>query len=159
MRNCRHFVQLKTKANAFVCITWSFFSSFHGKFGYHAGHVQSKCGCIMALHNSRHSSGVKNQFFLYKNFNFWFICLMVFHAIDSPDIVSLSKQPKYVALDYWFISVSLYFMLRFPAFFNWSFEPKGMHFVLSSPRWLLYLLSTNHSYKLAKSLFNWCSIV
>ena len=37
----------------------------------------------MALHNNRRNSGVKNQFFLYKNFNFCFF-LMVFNAIDSP---------------------------------------------------------------------------
>ena len=34
-----------------------------------------------------------------------------------------------------------------------------MHFVLYSSKWILHLLSTNHSHKLVKSLFNWCSIV
>ena len=114
---------------------------------------------IITLHNNRRSSGVKYRFFLYKNFNVWFIFLMVFNAIDSPDIVSSSKQPRYVTLEYWFISIPLYIILRFPASFNLSFEPKSMHFVFSLPRWILNLLSTNHSHKLAKSLFNWCLIV
>ena len=30
------------------CIAWSFFFSFCVKFGYHAKHAYSKCGCIMA---------------------------------------------------------------------------------------------------------------
>ena len=87
------------------------------------------------------------------------ICDLVFNAIDFPDIVSSSKQPRYVTLEYCFISIPLDIILSFPAFFNLSFEPKSMHFVFSSPRWILNLLSTNHSHKLAKSLFNWCSIV
>ena len=76
---------------------------------------------------------------------------MVFNAIDSPDIVSSSKQPKYVTLEYCFISIPLYIILSFPAFFNLSFEPKSIHFVFSSPRWILNLLSTKHSHKLARS--------
>ena len=84
---------------------------------------------------------------------------MVFNAIDSPDVVSSSKQPKYVTLEYCFISIPLRIILSFPAFFNLSFEPRSMHFVLSSPRWILNLLSTNHSCKLAKSLIYWCSIL
>ena len=108
----------------------------------------------MALHNNRRNSGVKNRFFLYRNFNFWFIFLMVFNAIDSPDIVSSSKQPKYDTLEYCFISISLYIILSFPAFFNLCFEPKNMDFVLSSPRWMLNLLSMYHSHKLVKFLIN-----
>ena len=54
--------------------------------------------------------------------------------------------------------IPLYIILRFPAFFNLSFEPKIMHFIFLSPRWILNLLPTNHSHKLVKSLFNWCSI-
>ena len=96
----------------------------------------------------------------YKNFNFRFIFLMVFNAIDSPDTVSSSKQPKYVILDYCFISIPLCIILSFPVLFNFiCVKPKSMHFVLSSPRWILNLFSLNHSHKLAKPLFNWCSVV
>ena len=59
---------------------------------------------------------------------------MVFNVIDSPDIVSSSKQPKYVTLEYCFISIPLYIILSFPTFSNLSFEPKSMHFVLSSSK-------------------------
>ena len=52
-----------------------------------------------------------------------------------------------------------YIILSFLASFNFCFQPKSMHFVLSSTRWILNLLSTNHSYKLVKSLFQWCSTV
>ena len=75
---------------------------------------------------------------------------MVFNAIDSPDIVSSSKQSEYVTLEYCFISIPLYIILSFPAFFKLSFELKSMHFLLSSTRWILNLLSMNHSHKLAK---------
>ena len=98
MRNCGHFFQLKKKANTFVLHNLKFVFSFCVKFEYHAEHAHSKCGCIMALHNSHCSSGVKNLFFLYKNFNFTFIILMVFNTFDSPDIALSSKQPKYVNL-------------------------------------------------------------
>ena len=84
---------------------------------------------------------------------------MVFNAIDSPDIVSSSKQPKYVTLEYCFISIPLYIILNLPAFVKLNFEPKSMSFVFSSPRWILSLLFTNHSHKLPKSFLNWCSIV
>ena len=71
--------------------------------------------------------------------------LMVFNAIDSPDIVSSSKQPKYVTLEYCFISVPLYIILSFPVFSNLSFEPKSMHFVFSSPdEYLIYCRQTIH---------------
>ena len=102
---------------------------------------------------------LKTDFSYIKTLIFDLSFLKVFNAIDSPDIVSSSKQPKYVTLEYCFILIPLYIILSFLAFFNLSFDPKSMHFVLSSTRWILNLLSTNHSHKLAKSLFNWCSIV
>ena len=57
-----------------------------------------------------------------------------FNAIDSPNIVLSSKQPKYVTLKYCFISIPLSIILSFPGFFNLTFEPKSIHFVFSSPR-------------------------
>ena len=56
--------------------------------------------------------------------------LMVFNAIDSPDIVSFSKQPKYVTLEYCCMSIPLYIILNFPVFFNFCFEPKSILFCL-----------------------------
>ena len=79
---------------------------------------------------------------------------MAFNAADSPGIVSCRKQPKYVTLDYYFISIPLYIISSFPAFSNFYFKSKSMHFVLTSSRGILNLLSTKNSDKLAKSLFN-----
>ena len=60
---------------------------------------------------------------------------MVFNAIDSPDIVPSSSQPKYVVLEYCFISILLYVILSFPAYFN----PWGTPQEISdkSEKWLL----------------------
>ena len=54
---------------------------------------------------------------------------------------------------------SIIHYIKLSSVFYLSFELKSVHFVLSSSRWILNLLSTNHSHKLAKSLFNWCSIL
>ena len=49
---------------------------------------------------------------------------MAFNAIDSPDIPSCSKQPKYVTLEYCFISIPLYIILGFPTSFNFCLEKR-----------------------------------
>ena len=92
-----------------VCITWSFFFSFSVKFRYHAKHASSKCGCIMALHNNRRNFWGKNRLF-YKNFNFsllfkWFLMPLILQTFSCP-----------VSLEYFFISISVYIMVSFPAF-------------------------------------------
>ena len=70
---------------------------------------------------------------------------MVFNATDSPDIDSSSKQPKYVTLEYYFISILLNITLSFPAFFNFCFEPKSMHLsCLHKDKYLIYCLQTIH---------------
>ena len=70
---------------------------------------------------------------------------MVFHVIDSPDIVLSSKQRKYVTLEYGFILIPLYILLSFPVFFNLSFEPKSMHLVfLQQGEYLIFSLQTIH---------------
>ena len=47
------------------------------------------------------TSGLKTDFSYIKTLTFdLFFFLMVFNAIDSLDIVSSSKQPKYVTLEY-----------------------------------------------------------
>ena len=53
---------------------------------------------------------------------------MVFINVDSQDIVSSIKQPKYVTLEYRFLSVPLYIVLSFPVLtFNFSIEPESIH--------------------------------
>ena len=46
-----------------------------------------------------------------------------------------------------------------PTFLNLRFEPNRMDLVLSSPKWMLSLLSSNHSHRLLKSLFKCFSIL
>ena len=77
---------------------------------------------------------LKTDFSYIKTLIFDLSFLKVFNAIDSPDIVSSSKQPKFVTLEYCFILIPFYIILSFLAFFNLYFDPKSMHFVLSSPR-------------------------
>ena len=88
----------------------------------------------MTLHNNRCSSGLKNQFFLYIKTLILDLFLVVFNVVDSTDIVSSSKQTKYVTLDYCFISIPLYIILSLTAFFDHCFEAKSVHFVLPSPK-------------------------
>ena len=45
-----------------------------------------------------------------------------------------------------------------PTFLNLRFQPNRMDLVLSSPKWMLSLLSRNHSHRLLKSLFKCVSI-
>ena len=99
--------------------------------------------------------GIKNRFFLYKNFNFWFIFSMVFNAIDSPDIISCSKQPKYVTLEYYFILIPLCIISSFPVFLNFCFERKSMHFVFSYlDEYFIYCLQNIHINWHRSYLFN-----
>ena len=44
-------------------------------------------------------------------------------------------------------------------FLNLRFVPNRMDLVLSSPKWILKLLSRNHSHRLLKSLFKYVSIL
>ena len=70
---------------------------------------------------------------------------MVFNVIDSPNIVAFSKQPKYFTLDYYFISILLYIILGFSAFFNFCFELKSIHLsCLHQDEYLIYCLPTIH---------------
>ena len=79
---------------------------------------------------------------------------MVFNVIDSPGIVSSSKQPKYVTLEYYFTSVPLYIILRFLALFMYSPAfSQNVKFCLKQPEmkhyaWLGYLQLNNESNRL-----------
>ena len=100
----------------------------------------------MVLHNNRRSSGVKNQLFLYKNFNFRFIFLIVSNVIDSPEIVSSSKQSKYVTLEDCFISIPWYIILSFPAFLTFASNRKVCILsCLHQDEYLIYYLRTIHT--------------
>ena len=72
----------------------------------------------------------------------------------SPDIVSSIKNPRYFTLECCLICLSPYFILSFQKFFFLNLEAKSIDFVVSSPMWILSLLSTNQSHILEKSTFN-----
>ena len=90
---------------------------------------------------------------LYKSFNCRFTVLIVFNAIDSPDIVPFTKQPRHVTLEYCFISISLYTLISFPDFIPFCVKLKSIRSVFSSLKWIPNLFSINHWHKLEKILF------
>ena len=98
------------------------------------------------------------MFFLSRNLSLEFILLITFRAIDSPDIVSSNIQPKYVTFECCFICIFLYLIFSFGTLFILRLEAKSIDLVLSSPKWMLSLLSTNHSQMFVKSSFNCFSI-
>ena len=68
------------------CIICIVFFVFSVRFGYEAVHSYSKCGWISALQSILRSSGLRNLFFLERNFSFPFILFATFNVIGSPDI-------------------------------------------------------------------------
>ena len=107
---------------------------------------------ISALQSILRSSGLRNLFFVWMNFNLPFILLITFNAIGSADIVSSSTHPRYVTSEYCFIFMSLHLIFNWRIFFALRLLAKRIDFVLSSPKWILNLLSTNQS---QMSLSHW----
>ena len=84
----------------------------------------------------------------------WFKWL--FH---SPEISSSRMHPKYVTLFYWDILISPLLMSSISSFFKRLLDPNTMDLVLSSPKWMLSLFSTNQSHNELKFLFKLSSII
>ena len=100
----------------------------------------------------------KNLFFLYKNVGLLLILFITFKAIDSQERVSCNKQPRYVAVWYCLLCISPYVISRLLILLSICFVPNSIRFVLSSPKWLLSLLSTNQSQTFEKFLYRFLSI-
>ena len=96
--------------------------------------------------------------FLCRNLSLVFILLITFRAIVSPDIGSFNIQPKYVTFECCFICIFFYLIFSFGTLFILRLEAKSIDLVLSSPKWMLSLLSTNHSQMFLKYLFQLFSI-
>ena len=75
-------------------------------------------------------------------------------AMDSPETVSSKLQPKYVTFEYCFILMSLYWMFSGFDLLILCLLPNKIDFVLSSPKWILNLLSTNQSQSILKFLLS-----
>ena len=72
--------------------------------------------------------------------------------------VSSKMQPKYVTLEYCFILMSLYWMFSCYDVLVLFLLPNKMDFDLSSPKWILSLLSANQSQSILKVLSSAVSI-
>ena len=63
--------------------------------------------------------------------------------MDYLEKVSSRVQPKYVTLEWCFILMQLYWMISGFEFLILSLLPDKFNFLLSSPKWIRNLLSTN----------------
>ena len=98
------------------------------------------------------------MFFLCRNLSLEFILWITFRTTDSADIVSSNMHPNYVTFKYCLICMFLWVLFSFGTLFISFLEAKGIDLVLSSPKWILSLLSRNHSQMFIKSPFNCFSI-
>ena len=118
-------------------VVCSFFLKLCVKFGYHAaGIIEEPVFTIQGFYptiNLTHHLG-----------GHWFPWQVFVE--DTPQISYLGMLLK---LDVSMINrqVAHFFILFLPV--------KRLHFVLSSPKWILSLLPTNQSHRELKSLFNW----
>ena len=83
------------------------------------------------------------------------IFLRDFITIDFPLKLESRQQPRHSIIRYWFILLLLYVMLSPGKFLSLL---KIMHFVLSIPKWIDNLFSTNQSNTFTNSLFKTLSI-
>ena len=121
--------------------------SFLFRFGYQAEQAWSKCGWIKALHKICLRYGVKYLLnILCRNLSLLLILFITFKAIASPDKVSSNSQPEYVTFEYCLILTSPYSMSRGTIFLFQFLVEKRIDLVLSFPKWMLNLLSTNQSH-------------
>ena len=74
--------------------------------------------------------------------------------MDSLAKVFSRMQTKYMTLECFFVLMSLYWTSSAFEFLISCLLPNKIDFVLSSPKWILNLLSTNQSQSMVKFLFN-----
>ena len=128
------------------------------RFGYHALHAKSKCGCIKVLHSIRLRRGLRYFPCLYKNLSLPLIFVRTFRAISRPDRVSSKRQPRYSTVENCFRVTPFLFMVIGSALILLFFGLNRIDLVLSSPKWMDNLLSTNQSHRLLKSVLSFASI-
>ena len=87
------------------------------------------------------------------------IFLMTCKALGSPDGFSSRTQPRYVTLWYWLICIVPYLISKLRGFsVSFLYQTVYFYLVLSSPKWILSLLSTNQLQTCDKFLLIFCSI-
>ena len=72
-----------------------------------------------------------------------FILSITFKAIDSPERLSSKIHPRYLTFACCLISMPLYTIFKDLAFPSLCLVPNNIDFVLSCPKCILNLLSTN----------------
>ena len=93
---------------------------------------------------------LKNDF-VYVETRREFILSITFKAIDSPERLSSKIHPRYFTFACCLISMPLYTIFKGLALRSLCLVPNNIDFVLSCPKSILNLLSTNQLHKLEKS--------
>ena len=149
-------------------IVWIFFWSISNfdfnllfKLGYQVEWALSKWCCIRVTNtNNLRRVRDKNLFFQYKTLSLLLILFITFKAIYSPERLSSNERPRYVTV-VWYCLICIcspYLISRLPTWISLCFVSNSIHFVFSSPKWILCLLSTNQSQTSEKFLFRFLSI-
>ena len=131
-----------------IHLFWHVFTfHFHFLFEFvcQARQEKSKWDCISALPSYCFGYGVRKPCLRYKNFNLPFIFPRTFEAVASPDSLLSRMQPRYTNSGCCFICTTPCLISTSRTLFSFLFVPKRMDFVLSSPKCILNLLSTNQS--------------
>ena len=116
-------------------------------------------GCIIKVKlNNLRSVAAKNLSFLCRNLNLVLILLINFRNIDCLTFFASNMQPTYVTFERCLIWIVLSVIFSFGAFFILHVEAKILNLGVYLPKWIVSLLSRNHSQVLVKSQFNFFSI-
>ena len=120
--------------------------------------MHNQKSCISALHGSLCKGDIKKWFCLCRVLRCEFALLVTFKAIYSPERLSSKRHPRYLTFACCLISMPLYTIFKDLAFRSLCLVPNNIDFVLSCPKCILNLLSTNQSHTLEKSLISCFSI-
>ena len=107
------------------------------------------------MHRRLFRYGDKYLLLRWKKRSLRLILLITFKAIASPNRFSTNSQSKYFTFEYCLILMLPYFISNVAIFFFLFLVEKKIDLDLSSPKWMLSLLSTNQSHIL--QMFLVCS--
>ena len=127
-------VQKETKRIHLFCEICNLFLRPCVKFGYHALHAKSKCGCMRVLQSILRSRRFKYFSCLYRNLSLPFTFFKTFKAISWPDRVSSKRQPRYSTVGNCLSVTSCRFITMGSALFLKFFGLQRIDLVLSSPK-------------------------
>ena len=144
-----NFFSLQTVPTSFVKCDFDFHFIFFEEF------TRPGRGCIIKVWlNELRSVAAKNLFFLCRNLSLVLILFINFRNIDSLTFFASNMQPIYVTLECCLIWIVLSVIFSFGVFFILRVEAKSVNLGVSLSKWIVSLLSKNHSQVLLKSPFN-----